>query len=60
MRHRREQVPACPQPAQSRRAGRHRDRRADSRFSNRALLDIIRRYTKESGVRDLERQIARI
>lgn len=29
-------------------------------ISNRALLDIIRRYTKESGVRDLERQLARI
>ncbi|MEQ1504281.1 MAG: endopeptidase La [Myxococcota bacterium] len=28
--------------------------------SNRALLDIIRRFTKESGVRDLERQLARI
>jgi ATP-dependent Lon protease len=28
--------------------------------SNRAVLDIIRRYTKESGVRDLERQLARI
>ncbi len=29
-------------------------------FSNEALLLAIQRYTKESGVRDLERQIARV
>jgi ATP-dependent Lon protease len=28
--------------------------------SNKALLDITREFTKESGVRDLERQLARI
>ncbi len=29
-------------------------------ISNKALLDMIRGWTKESGVRDLERQLARI
>lgn len=29
-------------------------------FSNEALLDIIRYYTKEAGVRGLERQIAKV
>jgi ATP-dependent Lon protease len=29
-------------------------------ISNKALLDIIRGWTKESGVRDLERQLARV
>jgi ATP-dependent Lon protease len=33
---------------------------ANLQVSNRALLEIIRRFTKESGVRDLERQLARI
>jgi len=33
---------------------------ANLTVSNQALLEIIRRYTKESGVRDLERQNARI
>jgi ATP-dependent Lon protease len=29
-------------------------------ISNAALLDIIRRYTKESGVRELDRQLAKV
>jgi ATP-dependent Lon protease len=33
---------------------------ANVEVSNSALQTIIRRYTKESGVRDLERQLARI